>query len=89
VISAFLSGPGSTTLPVVIFSRARLGLSPTINVVGAITVYLVIIAVAVSSLLMARRERQRAKQAAQALRLDVEPQPAREFGVGLMTAEGR
>lgn len=89
VISAFLSGPGSTTLPVVIFSRARLGLSPTINVVGAITVYLVIIAVAVSSLLMARRERLRAKQAAQALRLDAEPQQAKEFGVGLMTAEGR
>ncbi|MDE2173783.1 MAG: ABC transporter permease subunit [Betaproteobacteria bacterium] len=89
VISAFLSGPGSTTLPVVIFSRARLGLSPTINVVGAITVYLVIIAVAVSSLLMARRERQRAKQAAQALRMDAEPQQTKEFGVGLMTAEGR
>ncbi|MEW6559403.1 MAG: ABC transporter permease subunit [Pseudomonadota bacterium] len=89
VISAFLSGPGSTTLPVVIFSRARLGLSPTINVVGAITVYLVIIAVAVSSLLMARRERLRAKQAAQALRLDAEPQQPKEFGVGFMTAEGR
>jgi putrescine transport system permease protein len=89
VISAFLSGPGSTTLPVVIFSRARLGLSPTINVVGAITVYLVIIAVAVSSLLMARRERLRAKQAAQALRVDAEPQQAKEFGVGFMTAEGR
>jgi putrescine transport system permease protein len=89
VISAFLSGPGSTTLPVVIFSRARLGLSPTINVVGAITVYLVIIAVAVSSLLMARRERLRAKQAAQALRVDAEPQQTKEFGVGFMTAEGR
>lgn len=89
VISAFLSGPGSTTLPVVIFSRARLGLSPTINVVGAITVYLVIIAVAVSSLLMARRERLRARQAAQALRLDAESAPVKEFGVGLMTAEGR
>ncbi|CAZ86959.1 putrescine transporter subunit: membrane component of ABC superfamily [Thiomonas arsenitoxydans] len=89
VISAFLSGPGSTTLPVVIFSRARLGLSPTINVVGAITVYLVIIAVAVSSLLMARRERLRAKQAAQALRMDAEPQQTKEFGVGFMTAEGR
>ncbi|MGE0071989.1 MAG: ABC transporter permease [Thiomonas sp.] len=89
VISAFLSGPGSTTLPVVIFSRARLGLSPTINVVGAITVYLVIIAVAVSSLLMARRERLRAKQAAQALRLDGELPPSHEFGTGLLTAEGR
>lgn len=89
VISAFLSGPGSTTLPVVIFSRARLGLNPTINVVGAITVYLVVVAVAVSSLLIARRERQRARQAALALRLDgVEP-PTHEFGVGLITAEGR
>jgi putrescine transport system permease protein len=57
--------------------------------VGAITVYLVIIAVAVSSLLMARRERLRAKQAAQALRLDGEQQPTKEFGVGLLTAEGR
>ena len=88
VISAFLSGPGNTTLPVVIFSRARLGLSPTINVVGAITVYLVVVAVAISSLLIARRERQRARQAALALRIDAEP-PAHEFGVGLMTAEGR
>lgn len=88
VISAFLSGPGATTLPVVIFSRARLGLSPTINVVGAITVYLVIIAVAVSSLLMARRERQRARQAAQALRVDESGQ-AKGFGAGIMTAEGR
>jgi putrescine transport system permease protein len=89
VISAFLSGPGSTTLPVVIFSRARLGLNPTINVVGAITVYLVIIAVALSSVLMARRERLRAKQAALALRVDGEAMPSKEFGVGLLTAEGR
>jgi putrescine transport system permease protein len=88
VISAFLSGPGATTLPVVIFSRARLGLSPTINVVGAITVYLVIVAVAVSSLLMARRERQRARQAAAALRQDAD-EISQPFGVHLMTAEGR
>ena len=88
VISAFLSGPGATTLPVVIFSRARLGLSPTINVVGAITVYLVIVAVAVSSLLMARRERLRARQAAAALRQDAD-EASQPFGVHLMTAEGR
>ena len=68
VISAFLSGPGGTTLPVVIFSRARLGLSPSINVVGAVTVYIVIVAVTLSSVLMARRERQRARDAAAALR---------------------
>ena len=68
VISAFLSGPGNTTLPVVIFSRARLGLSPSINVVGAITVYLVTLATAIGSWLIARRERQRARDSTHALR---------------------
>lgn len=63
VISAFLSGPGSTPLPVLIFSRARLGLSPTIHVVGAVTVYLVVLAVAAFGLLMARRSRRRAAPA--------------------------
>ena len=36
VLSAFLSGPGSTTLPLAIFSRARLGLSPSINAVATL-----------------------------------------------------
>ncbi len=89
VISAFLSGPGATTLPVVIFSRARLGLNPTINVVGAIIVYLVIIAVAVSSVLIARRERQRARQAALALQQNAADAAAPAYGSGLLTAEGR
>jgi putrescine transport system permease protein len=74
VISAFLSGPGSTTLPVVIFSRARLGLNPEINVIGAVTVYLVIVAVVVSSLWMARRERRRAQESAAAYRQEMELQ---------------
>lgn len=59
VISAFLSGPGATPLPVVIFSRARLGLSPTVNVVGAVTVYLVLAGVAVSGLLRSRQRLRR------------------------------
>ena len=80
VISAFLSGPGATTLPVVIFSRARLGLNPTINVVGAITVYLVVVAVAVSSVLMARRERRRVQESAAALRQEVEFHPGVHAG---------
>lgn len=41
VISAFLSGPGSNTLPIVVFSRAKLGLDPTVNVVATLTVALV------------------------------------------------
>ena len=80
VISAFLSGPGATTLPVVIFSRARLGLSPTINVVGAVTVYLVIVAVAISSLLMARRERRRAKESTAAYRREMDFHPGIHAG---------
>ena len=80
VISAFLSGPGNTTLPVVIFSRAHLGLNPTINVVGAITVYLVVVAVAVSSVLMARRERRRTRESAAAMRQEVEFHPGVHAG---------
>ena len=34
MLSAFLSGPGSTTMPLVIFSRARLGLNPSVNAVA-------------------------------------------------------
>ena len=59
VLSAFLSGPGSTTLPLVIFSRARLGLNPSVNAVATITVLLVSIGVLVASWLIARAERKR------------------------------
>jgi hypothetical protein len=36
VLAAFLSGPGSTTMPLVIFSRARLGLNPSVNAVATV-----------------------------------------------------
>ena len=38
VLSAFLSGPGATTMPLVIFSRARLGLNPSVNAVATIII---------------------------------------------------
>jgi len=38
VLSAFLTGPGATTMPLVIFSRARLGLDPSVNAVAALIV---------------------------------------------------
>jgi putrescine transport system permease protein len=68
VVSAFLSGPGSTTLPIEIFSRARLGLSPTINVVATITVAVVGIVVIFGSLWLARQEKKRARDQAAAYR---------------------
>ncbi|WP_296000089.1 ABC transporter permease [Rugamonas sp.] len=66
VLSAFLSGPGSSTMPIVIFSRARLGLDPRVNAVAALTILAVSIGVIASGLYMARAERLRQKQIAAA-----------------------
>ena len=38
VITAFVSGPGSTTLPMVIFSKVRLGLNPEINALATVVI---------------------------------------------------
>lgn len=72
VLSAFLSGPGSSTMPIVIFSRARLGLDPRVNAVAALTILVVTIAVIASSLMLARAERQRQKQISAAFKADNE-----------------
>jgi putrescine transport system permease protein len=68
VISAFLSGPGSTTMPLVIFSRARLGLNPSVNAVATIIVVIVAIGVVLSSWMIANAERRRAREMAAANR---------------------
>jgi putrescine transport system permease protein len=59
VISAFLSGPGSTTMPLVIFSRARLGLNPSVNAVATLIVAVVAVGVVAASWWIARAESQR------------------------------
>lgn len=73
VTTAFLSGPGSTTLPIIILSRARLGLNPTINVIATITVAVVSVAVLAGSLWMSRQERKRAADQAAAFRESLAP----------------
>jgi putrescine transport system permease protein len=70
VLSAFLSGPGSSTMPIVIFSRARLGLDPRVNAVAALTILVVSVAVIISSLMLARAERLRQKQISAAFKGD-------------------
>ncbi len=72
VLSAFLSGPGSSTMPLVIFSRARLGLDPRVNAVAAITILVVSIGVIASSIYLARAERLRQKQIAAAFKGDAD-----------------
>jgi putrescine transport system permease protein len=68
VISAFLSGPGSTTMPLVIFSRAKLGLNPTVNAAATVIVVLVAIGVLVTSWMIAQSERRHAREMAEATR---------------------
>lgn len=68
VLSAFLSGPGSTTMPLVIFSRARLGLNPSVNAVATVIVIVVAIGVVLASYLIARAERRRQQEMAAATR---------------------
>jgi putrescine transport system permease protein len=68
VLSAFLSGPGSTTMPLVIFSRARLGLSPSVNAVATIIIVVVAIGVVAASWWIAHQERRRLRELADANR---------------------
>lgn len=57
VIASFLSGPGATTLPMVIFSSLRLGLSPEVNALAAIIVGIVSISVAIAGIIAYRQQR--------------------------------
>jgi putrescine transport system permease protein len=68
VLSAFLSGPGATTMPLVIFSRARLGLNPSVNAVATGMVAVVAVGVLLASYAIARAERQRTRDLAAANR---------------------
>ncbi len=68
VLAAFLSGPGATTLPLVIFSRARLGMRPDINAVATVIIGVVSVVVVGGSWFIVRTERRRAAEMAAAQR---------------------
>jgi putrescine transport system permease protein len=65
VLSAFLSGPGSTTLPLVVFSRVRLGLNPEMNALATLFIAVVTVGVVAANFFMQRAERRRAVLAVQ------------------------
>ena len=56
VISEFLSGPGVTTLPQVIFSYARRGVNPSIYAAATILIAVVSLGIIVYSVAMTRRQ---------------------------------
>jgi putrescine transport system permease protein len=70
VVTAFLNGPGATPLPIVIFSRARLGLDPSVNAVATLIILVVAVVVAAASIWVARHERRRAAEISAAQRDD-------------------
>ena len=55
VIASFVAGPGSTTLPMVVYSSVRMGVSPQINALASLIVLFVSLAVIVAGLAMSRR----------------------------------
>jgi putrescine transport system permease protein len=63
VISSFVAGPGASTLPMVIYSKVKLGVSPDINALASLIVCTVGACILVAGWLMARGDRRRALEA--------------------------
>jgi putrescine transport system permease protein len=59
VISSFVAGPGASTLPMVIYSKVKLGVSPDVNALASIIVCAVGACILVAGGLMARSDRRR------------------------------
>ena len=59
VVSSFVAGPDSTTLPMRIYSQVRLGVTPEINAACTLLIGLVAIGVVIASIMTKRREVQR------------------------------
>ncbi|MDC1286468.1 ABC transporter permease subunit [Gammaproteobacteria bacterium] len=59
VIASFVSGPGAVTLPMLIYSRVRLGLRPDINALATIIILVVAIGVLLAAWIMFRQQKQR------------------------------
>jgi putrescine transport system permease protein len=68
VISNFVTGPGNTTLPILIWSKVKLGVTPDINALATITVVIVGIGVALAGWLLQRAEARRARDERMAYR---------------------
>ncbi len=54
VIASFVSGPGSSTLPMVIFSKVRLGVSPDVNALASIIIGIVALGVLAATIIQLR-----------------------------------
>ncbi|WP_198671170.1 ABC transporter permease subunit [Oceanibium sediminis] len=55
VVASFTSGPGASTLPMVIFSKVRLGVSPDINALATLIILVVALGIVIAGLVMRRK----------------------------------
>ena len=62
VVASFVSGPGATTLPMELYSKVRLGLSPEINALASLIVVVVAFGLASTYVLVGRTRIRRLKQ---------------------------
>ncbi len=60
VISSFVAGPGASTLPMVIYSKVKLGVSPDINALASLIVCAVGVCIIAAGWLVTRSDRRRA-----------------------------
>ncbi len=67
VIASFVAGPGASTLPMVIFSKVRMGVSPDINALATVLIAIVAVGVAFAGYWMARQQKNEARDAQMAL----------------------
>ena len=70
VIASFVTGPGANTLPILIFSRIRLGLRPDINALATLIIIFVAILVAIAAYIMFRQQKRDLMDQAMANRAD-------------------
>ena len=61
VIASFVSGPGSSTLPMVIFSKVKLGVSPDVNALATIIIGIVALGVLAATILQLRAKPKKAR----------------------------
>jgi putrescine transport system permease protein len=57
ILASFVSGPASTTLPLVIFSKVKLGVSPDVNALATIIIGIVTLGVFGAGWLMNKKEK--------------------------------
>ncbi len=68
VITSFTTGPGSTTLPLLIWSKVKLGVTPDINALATLMVSVVALGVLIAGIVMNRAERRRQRDEQMAFR---------------------